>query len=423
MALKPSAGADVAINLIHVSDIHFGSGEGHGRINPATGLNIRFEDFVLAFKKTVDYAIDCGADVFLFSGDAYRNASPEPIYQKFFAAELKRLSNASIQTVLVVGNHDQIMRSQTSHAMSVFQSLAVPGILIVDKPVSTVLRTANGALQLIGIPHITRHQLMTLEKYAGLPSAALDRVLIEHITALLRGYYDALDPDLPTVVTAHMGVDSALAGIEQELLIGYTLTFPAEMFIDSRLDYIALGHIHKYQVLRQAEPTMLYAGSLERVDFGEEKEDKGFVHATISRGKTDHKFCSINPRPFVTVSVDCSKDNDPMEKLSKAIGKSIVPGCVMRIKYTATEQQMPLILEDTLRALCSQALSLRIQPEIVQTQSRARMPQMTETAASSPLVALETYLNDVAPDRKEKLLAQARELAEELSCECSGESN
>ena len=410
------------INLIHVSDIHFGSGESHGKINPATGLNIRFEDFVQAFKKTVDYAIACKADVFLFSGDAYRNASPEPVYQKFFATELKRLSDASIQTVLVVGNHDQIMRSHSSHAMSVFQSLAVPGIVIVDKPISTTLRTAGGDLQLIGIPHITRHQLMTLEKYAGLPSAALDRVLIEHITALLRGYYEELDPSIPTVVTAHMGVDSALAGIEQELLIGYTLTFPAEMFIDARIDYVALGHIHKYQVLRQAEPTMVYAGSLERVDFGEEKEDKGFVHARISRSKTEFEFCSIQPRPFVTVTVDCTKESEPMEKLSRAATKAIVPGCVMRIRYIASEQQMQLINEDALRNICASALSVRMQPEIVQIQSRARMPQMTETAAASPMIALETYLNDVAPDRKERLLGQARELAAQLHCEPNADS-
>jgi exonuclease SbcD len=409
------------VNLIHVSDIHFGSGEGHGKINPETGLNVRFEDFVLALRKVVDYAITSKADVFLFSGDAYRNASPEPVYQKYFATELKRLSDASIQTVLVVGNHDQIMRSNSSHAMSVFQSLEVPGITIVDKPTSIVLRTTNGDLQLIGIPHVTRHQLLTLEKYAGLSSAALDRVLIEHVEALLQGYYAELDPQIPTVVTAHMGVDKALAGIEQELLIGYTLTFPAEMFIDSRVDYVALGHIHRYQVLREAQPAMIYAGSLERVDFGEEKEDKGFVHVKISRSQTEHQFCSISPRPFVTVNVDCSDHAEPMQKLRNAIAKAILPGCVMRVRYTIAEQQTMLIDEDILRDLASSALSIRFQPDIVQVQSRARMPQMTESAASSPLVALETYLDDVAPERKDRLLAHARLLAADLNSECTSD--
>src|SRR5271154_4883230 len=131
----------MAVTLIHVSDIHFGSGEVHGKINPATGLNIRFEDFVAALTKVVDYAIANKADIFLFSGDAYKNASPEPIYQKFFARELKRLSDAGIKSILVVGNHDQILRSSSSHAMSVFQSLEVPGITIVDKPTIETIAT------------------------------------------------------------------------------------------------------------------------------------------------------------------------------------------------------------------------------------------------------------------------------------------
>src|SRR5271169_5509441 len=99
------------IQVIHVSDIHFGSGESHGSLNPKTGLNVRFEDFVEALRKVVDYAIEIDADLFLFSGDAYKTASPEPVYQKMFARELKRLSNAGIKTILVVGNHDQILRA------------------------------------------------------------------------------------------------------------------------------------------------------------------------------------------------------------------------------------------------------------------------------------------------------------------------
>ena len=312
----------MSIQLVHVSDIHFGSGETHGRINPLTGLNVRFEDFVEALTKTVDYSIENNIDVFLFSGDAYKNASPEPIYQKFFARELKRLSAAGIQTILVVGNHDQILRSTASHAMSVFQSLEVPGLLTIDKPTFTVIATKSGAFQLAGIPHITRHQMLTLEKYASASAAVIDRALIENVTDLLRSFYDQLDPTMPSVVTAHMAVDSALAGIEQELLIGYTLTFPAGIFVEPEADYVALGHIHKHQVVRAADPIIVYAGSLERVDFGEEHEDKGFIHVNLERHKTTHQFVSISPRPFVTVDADLTKEIEPMAKLLAKVENS-----------------------------------------------------------------------------------------------------
>lgn len=407
-------GTTMAIQLIHVSDIHFGSGEGHGRINPETGLNIRFEDFVAALDKVVDYAIANRIDVFLFSGDAYRHASPEPIYQKMFASALKRLSNASIKTILLVGNHDQILKSTSSHSMSVFQSLEVPGIMTIEAPTTCTIDTANGAFQLIGIPHVTRHQLMTLEKYSSLPAANIDRILVEHIDALLKGYYDELDPTLPTVVTAHMTVDRALAGIEQELLVGYTLTFPTDIFIDKRVDYVALGHVHKYQIIRPDNPAIVYAGSLERVDFGEQKEDKGFIHVSLERNKTRYEFHSINPRPFVTVEVDLTHKEDPTAYLCAAIAKQVSPGCVLRVRYKLKHEQVHLIDDEQVRQAASPALSVRIQSEVTAGENRARLPQLDEAAATSPLTALDTYLTEVAPDRKDKLLERAQELMAKL---------
>jgi DNA repair protein SbcD/Mre11 len=410
----------MAIKLVHVSDIHFGSGESHGRINSQTGLNVRFEDFVAALTRVVDYSIEKQIDIFLFSGDAYKNASPEPVYQKMFARELKRLSDAAITSVLVVGNHDQVLRASQSHAMSVFQSLQVPGMITVDRPLSTVIDTRNGALQLVGLPHVTRHQLMTLDKYKDLSAAEIDRVLVEHIRDLLRGFYLKLDPNIPTVVTAHMSTDTALAGIEEELLVGYTLTFPNEIFIDDKIDYVALGHIHKHQVLKAAKPAIVYAGSLERVDFGEEKEDKGFVAVQIERGHCQFEFISINPRPFITVDIDLTKSENPSDDLANRTAKAVVPGCVLRVRYKINQDQINLIDEERLRNIAGDALSLKLNAEIVPSASRARLPQLTEAAVLSPLAAIDTYLSEVAPEKKERLMLRAKDILGKVSAEISG---
>jgi exonuclease SbcD len=415
--------APMTISLVHVSDIHFGSGESHGRINEATGLNVRFEDFVLALSKVVVFAIEKHCDVFLFSGDAYRNASPDPIYQKMFAGQLKRLSNAEIKTILVVGNHDQLLRSSQSHAMSVFQSLEVPGVMTVDRPMSITIDTKSGAFQLIGLPHITRHQLMTLDKYKDLSAGEIDRVLVDHIRDLLRGFYLDLDDSIPTVVTAHMATDTALAGIEEELLVGYTLTFPTEMFVDHRVDYVALGHIHKYQVLRPKAPAIVYAGSLERVDFGEEKEDKGFVHVELERGRADFKFHSINPRPFITVDVDLTKSEAPTDDLLAKIIKVCVPGCVLRVRYKIDQEKMNLVDEDKLREAAAAALSIKLHAEIMPSHQRARMPQLNESAVLSPMAALDTYLTEVTADpiKRERLLNRAKEIMQKVSADIAGD--
>ncbi|PWT99636.1 MAG: exonuclease sbcCD subunit D [Candidatus Melainabacteria bacterium] len=410
----------MAINLIHISDIHFGSGESHGSLNPQTGLNIRFEDFVEALRKAVQYAIDEKIDVFLFSGDAYKNASPEPIYQKMFAQELKRLSDAGIKTILVVGNHDQILRATGSHSMSVFQSLEVPGVIIIDKPMSIKLDTRNGAFQLVGLPHVNRNQLVTLEKYGNVSASQIDRVLVEHITEILSAFYGELDSSLPTVVTAHMTVDRALAGIEQELLVGYTQTFPTDIFVHRNIDYVALGHVHKHQQVRPSDPPIVYAGSLERVDFGEEREDKGFVHVKLARNNTSFEFKSINPRPFLTVELDVVAKEDPLAAICKKIAEAIIPGCVLRVRYKLSQEQATSIDENQIRKACQSALSVRLQPEVVPTASRARLPQLNESQAASPMVALETYLDEFAPERKETLIKLAGEIMNEVAAKFQG---
>ena len=42
-----------------------------------------------------------------------------------------------------------------------------------------------------------------------------------------------------------------------------------------QFDYVALGHIHKHQVIGQ-NPHVVYSGSIQRIDFGEENDEKGF---------------------------------------------------------------------------------------------------------------------------------------------------
>lgn len=407
----------MALHLIHVSDIHFGSGESHGRLNPETGQNVRFEDFVSALGKVVDYSIEKKVDVFLFSGDAYRNASPEPIYQKMFAEQLKRLSDAQISTILLVGNHDQILKATGSHSMSVFQSLEVPNLITIDRPCLKVIDTKNGALQIVGIPHITKNILMTQESYSALPAGEIDKVLTRHLREILNDFYEELDPRIPAVATAHIMVDSARAGAEQELMVGYSMSFPLDMFVHDKLDYVALGHVHRQQVLRDKNPAIVYAGSLERVDFGEAEEDKGFLHVEITRKEVHFEFHSIGPRPFVTVEADLTTSENPTADLAKRVIKQLLPGCVMRVHYKIKQEQQHLVDENAIRQLAAAALSIKMRAEIIGTARDFRMPQLDEKAAVSPLSAMAAYLDEVAPERKDALLQKAADLATRLDAE------
>jgi len=56
---------------------------------------------------------------------------------------------------------------------------------------------------------------------------------------------------------------------------------------------------------------IIYPGSIERVDFSEEKEDKGFVMMIELRGSAKWEFCPLPVRTFRTIEVDVSNAPDP----------------------------------------------------------------------------------------------------------------
>ena len=70
------------IKILHLSDVHMGSGFSHGQINSATGLNTRLEDFVSTLSKCIDQAIGESVDLVLFGGDAFPDATLPPMFKK-----------------------------------------------------------------------------------------------------------------------------------------------------------------------------------------------------------------------------------------------------------------------------------------------------------------------------------------------------
>ncbi|MCS6814526.1 MAG: exonuclease subunit SbcD, partial [Cyanobacteria bacterium] len=140
------------IRLLHLSDIHLGSGLAHGQINPTTGLNTRLEDFVAALSRCIDRALAEPVDLVLFGGDAFPDATPTPVLQQAFASQFRRLADARIPAVLLVGNHDQYAQGQGGASLGIYRDLAVPGFVVGDRLETHHITTRNGAVQVITLP-------------------------------------------------------------------------------------------------------------------------------------------------------------------------------------------------------------------------------------------------------------------------------
>ncbi len=182
--------------------------------------------------------------------------------------------------LLLIGNHDLSPTLGRAHALESFDTLEVPGVRVIDRP--AFLRPADLfdlPLQVLALPWISRTGYLA---HARLPSADLSQVyeeLEDLLTQLIQGWLQQADTSLPTVMTAHASVSGASYGGERTVMLGSDLVLPGSLVKDPRLDYVALGHIHKPQDLNPgSHPPVIYPGSIERVDWGECNDEKYLCH-------------------------------------------------------------------------------------------------------------------------------------------------
>ncbi|MDX2100459.1 MAG: exonuclease subunit SbcD [Leptolyngbyaceae cyanobacterium bins.59] len=403
--------------ILHLSDIHMGSGFSHGRINPETGLNTRLEDFVRTLGLCIDRAIAEPVDLVLFGGDAFPDATPPPIVQEVFATQFRRLVDAGIPTVLLVGNHDQHSQGQGGASLCIYRTLGVPGFVVGDRLETHRIETQSGPVQVITLPWLTRSALLTRPETESLTLSDVNHLLIDRLRVVLEAEIRQLDPNVPTILLGHLMADSARYGAERYLAVSKGFTIPLALLARPCFDYVALGHVHRHQVLCE-QPPIVYPGSIERVDFSEEKEDKGYVLLDLERGQTRWEFCPLPVRHFLTIEVDLSNQEDPMKRLLKAIEGNQVRDGVVRLVYHVRPDQLEQIDNTTLHQALSETHSYTIQPNLVSQLARPRLPELGVGHSIDPLEALQTYLanredlKDLAPDL---LVAAQGLLVEEAS--------
>lgn len=405
------------MKLLHFADLHIGV-ETHGRTDPATGLSTRLRDFLDAFDELVDTAIAERVDVVIFAGDAYKSRNPEQTHQREFARRIVALVRAGIPVYLLVGNHDLPSMLTRANALEIFPTLGVENVHVGSRLGTTVMQTRSGPLQVVGVPWPLVSQLIRREELKNLPLDRLDRE-IERIVAEAVGYEaDRLDPSLPAVLTAHIAMSDSIVKTASEkwMTLG---RFPQLNRSDLRpdaFDYIALGHHHCHQVLQQ-RPPMVYAGSMQRVDFGEEHDAKGFYLVELDparpRGERvqpeDVRFHEVRARRFVTIDVT-PRGDDPTAEVLERIARLDVQDAMVRVLLTLTPEQHRLLDERAVRAALGAAHVVASVSRTVDRGARSRVGMDLLPESLTPLDAVGLYLtsNGTPPDRRDHLLRYAR---------------
>ncbi|OKH18943.1 exonuclease subunit SbcD [[Limnothrix rosea] IAM M-220] len=403
--------------ILHLADIHMGSGFSHGQVNPETGINSRLEDFERTLSLCMDRAIAEPVDLVIFAGDAFPDATPAPYVQEAFAEQFRRLADAKIATVLLVGNHDQYSQGSGGASLSIYRTLAVPGFIVGESLKTHRLTLPKGELQIITLPWINQSTLLTRQQTEGKTLAEIHDILLEKLKPVLEAEIRRLDPEIPAILVGHLMADRANLGAERFLAVGKGFNIPIAFLNRQELDYVALGHVHRHQNLnKDNNPPIIYPGSIERVDFSEEKEDKGYVMVHLEKGKVAWEFVPLPVRKFLTLKVDVSEETEPEAVILKKIKKANIKDAVVRLIYKLRSEQIELVNLKVLREALAEAHQMAIQPELVSQLARPRLPELGAGQSIDPLHALGAYLNNREDlrDIAEEMQMKAEELFAEL---------
>lgn len=346
------------IKIAHISDIHISeklTTSGRLVINPVTGKNKRLEDIQRCLSFAVTKAIENSCDIALIS-EPFDRYNPTPNEIEVFMQEILRLS-AHMPVIIEPGNHG-LDKNRLNASAFVFLK-GQPNIFVAEEPtsfyyyrgtVSTKLPTNINSSEICLI-HVLPYPI----RYGN--DSNSDQVLKEHI----KKFKKMTSKESASILLAHITIE----GAENTYFLKHVSKEPVLTIKDIEgFDYVALGHIHTYQ---QVSDRAYYAGNIERLDFDEENQPKGFIIATLNLKTKDLKvdFIETPATKMKTLSV---------EDLKKVVQNgNILPDTLYRVVGFIDSTQRE-IFKDAVRKFQEKA-PLLIKVQIASSEKQAQLAQ------------------------------------------------
>ncbi len=285
MNLEPVAGKDEGIvRVILTADNHLSAYS--PKLSPAK-LAARRRRLGMAFKQTVDTAIERQAHLFIQAGDLFDSVDPRNREREFVAEQLMRLQSAGIRTFGVSGNHDTPRQ-----------------------------RTEQGGFA----PQSIYHQLGGMHYFTSSDSLEPVQVDAAGLRLAIAGlsYHPNIPPGAdPLDQVKIVDLDDSIAGCDLGVLIlhaaieGYA--FPSEMETIIRRSslmrfdgfrVVLVGHVHAYARFSIGDKAVVVCGATERMEFGQSEDKIGFVYLEIKHKGLHHaEHIPIRPQPRYIVTI------------------------------------------------------------------------------------------------------------------------
>ena len=402
------------MKLLHFSDIHIGM-ENYAKLDPETGLSSRLLDFFKTFDFIIEKVFEEDVDAVVFAGDAYKTREPNPTQQRGFGQRIAKIAK-KIPVVLVIGNHDTPNAEGRANTLDIYSVLEINNVWVSRKPEYLQIPTKSGNLQIITLPWLHKNDYKTVGDKLNL-------------------LYNKITSDSPAIFLSHAEVAGAQYGSEKGMAITNNVTIPLPLIQDKRLSYVALGHIHKHQVLSKPgdSPLIVYSGSPQRIDFGEEKEEKGICLVEISKRKgesvkgketsrftlhasrflSSFTFVPTTARKFLTITINLdAKDPDPTQTIINEIRKKDIADKIVRVVINIPAECEEEIKMDQIKKALKEANFIAGISRNVERIARERLDIGSEVESLTPLQALNKYFESkkYSAEKQKKLAEYADKL-------------
>ena len=406
------------MRILHFADVHIGV-ENYSRTDPDTGLSTRLHDFLETFDELVDYAIGNDVHLALFCGDAYKSRDPSQTHQREFAKRIVRLSNAGIPSFLLIGNHDTPHVQGRATSLDIYRTLPLPMVTIGDNASTYRIETPAGPIQIVAVPWVRRSQILAREEMRGLTTIEINGRISDTLTNLIQIQAERLDPEVPAILAGHVTVNDARTSSEQSMMLGSDHVLLRSSVALPQFDYVALGHIHKHQVIGQ-KPHVVYSGSLQRIDFGEERDEKGFCVIDLDTSKpqgsrmkeSNFQFQPVNARRFLSIEVKLNADDpSPNQTVADRVSRHSTREAIVKLNIEMPASLEPLLSDSEIRSSLSEAHYVAAISRQITERPRTRLDG-TYSEGLTPSQLLERYLDsrDTPPDRAKDLLERGGQL-------------
>jgi DNA repair protein SbcD/Mre11 len=350
------------LRLLHTADVHLGAR--HADLGEVAAAQ-RERQFA-AFKATIDLALAEKVDVVLIAGDLFdSNSQPRRSVERV-AAELKRLSEKKIRTVIIPGTHDVYDRSSVYRA----HDLAAMSTTAAGDDLVTVLTSDRPDVHLAACDAVIHTRVFDTKRAPKSPLGDL------HVGSDKRATWKIGLLHAAVAIPGRTDADEVVVTKEEIAATG--------------LDYLALGHWHSTQRGTAGAVTYAYSGAPEPVAVDQDKAGK--VLLVSLDNALGQKAVAIEERQvgrtrFEKVEVD-------------AAGITSQPALVERL---AAKADKDLVLD--VRLVGVKADELDIDVDEIETQIRASflkvrvrdlsMPALTEGILPPPDTIAGAFIREV----------------------------